>query len=90
MGKVSYKDLKNQLKIAESRLKIDLFDFTNKFKVLKRSVKSKKKDYEDDEIISINESFKAKSKRINCIRKAKTNKKVGKKDDDPNRDIIIR
>jgi hypothetical protein len=55
MGKVSWKDLKTQLKIAETRLKIDLFDFTNKFKILKRSRKSKKKDYEDDELICINE-----------------------------------
>lgn len=85
MGKVSYKDLKNQLKIAESRLKIDLFDFTNKFKVLKRSSKGKKKDFEEDDIISINEKFAAKSKRINCIRKVKHNKKMNKKDDDPSK-----
>ena len=75
--------------ILES-LKIDLFDFTNKFKVLKRSSKSKKRNFEDDELISINESFKAKAKRINCIRKAKDNKKQLKKEDDPNRDNIIR
>ena len=53
--------------IEENKLRALLFGFIAKVPILKRTKRSKRPDFADDEVITINKGFKSRGRKMNLM-----------------------